>query len=150
MHWLIDQWATDGLKWAANHNCADFAEAVTKIAGLNIDPPKTAGINRPILWGKYLRQNGGVINTHGNDPCSSLGEPNERAIQGVNDCPKQLVSCFNQCPPTLSTEAAGACIRACGTCDAASARLSSAVNAWQPARVKHVSLKNVRLERVHS
>jgi hypothetical protein len=70
-HWLIDQWGTDGVTWALNHNCADFAEAIAQISGGNLHPPKMAGINRPILWGKYLRAHGGTLNPTGTNSSSS-------------------------------------------------------------------------------
>ena len=55
-HKLIDTWGTDGQKWALDHNCGDFAEAVARIAGVQLGAlPKVLGVITPERWGLYLR-----------------------------------------------------------------------------------------------
>jgi hypothetical protein len=64
---VATQWNTDGKRWALDHHCGDFAEAVARAAGVPLeDFPRDVSIadlgrNRPGLWGKYLRQHGGEV-----------------------------------------------------------------------------------------
>lgn len=94
-HSMIDTWGTGSQAdpfpmpvilqkgtWRPWCNCADFAEAVPTVAGVNLgNPSKAAGLNTPALWGKYLRERGGTLNPkrfgsglEGQWECSETGE----------------------------------------------------------------------------
>src|SRR4029077_9769549 len=55
-----------GRTWWLNNHCGDFAEGVAKTAGVPLDLPFTfdprqpGGRDRPAVFGRYLRQHGGV------------------------------------------------------------------------------------------
>jgi len=133
-HWLIDQWGTDGVTWALNHNCADFAEALAEIAGLNLHPPKTAGVNRPLLWGKYLRAHGGFVNPRkagvasstvpsgspGADSCSNSVYRANLKITKLNKCMQDALACDSRCDPNnYQNGCYVACMHASEACQAA-------------------------------
>jgi hypothetical protein len=61
------------------------------------------------------------------DPCAKF----EKAIAAADNCGKRLAECFQPCGKIASTSAAGACIRACGNCDAAMEESNRAVRDWQ-------------------
>jgi hypothetical protein len=53
---------SQGQKWFLSRHCGDFAEAVAKTAGVPIELRwQPSGRDRPTVFGKYLRQHGGVL-----------------------------------------------------------------------------------------
>ena|ERR1043165_8448804 len=60
----IYKWDVFGRQWSYDHHCGDFAEAIARMAGVQLDLPELfTGRNRPGLFGDYLRQNGGEART---------------------------------------------------------------------------------------
>jgi hypothetical protein len=68
---------------------------------------------------KLLERTGiGATGNTASEPCSQFVQRALAANKAVDDCLRRLTLCFQPCGnPNLSTSAAGACIRACGSCD---------------------------------
>ena len=60
----ISNWENQGRPWGINHHCGDFAETITKVAGVPIQLPsmRLDMSNRPRQFGNYLRTHGGTTN----------------------------------------------------------------------------------------
>lgn len=62
-HKMIDAWDSSGQSWRPWCNCSDFAEAVAKVAGIDLtDLGKVAGLNTPASWADYLFEHEGTVN----------------------------------------------------------------------------------------
>jgi hypothetical protein len=58
---MVDVWENQNIDWGLGEHCGDFAEIIANRAGADLDLPSTfTGINRPGLFGDYLRKHGGV------------------------------------------------------------------------------------------
>lgn len=67
--------------WCPTNHCGDFALAVANAAGVHLDLPQNTALgDRPEVFGKYLRQHGGV--TREDDVARCSADVNTRAAAG--------------------------------------------------------------------
>jgi hypothetical protein len=72
---------TQGDKWWLTQHCGEFAEAIAKVAGVNLELPGFIGLrNRPKVFGEYLRQHGGIINEESDSRSDSISNNSDELV----------------------------------------------------------------------
>ena len=84
---MTETWNNQKIDWGFGEHCGDFAEIIANRAGVKLDlPDRFTGINRPGLFGDYLRKHGGV------ERGSESSEPTGKDRQ--NMCSAKLSSSY--------------------------------------------------------